>query len=105
MSLSAWGGIPRIGTLVASLFSEAVRSTIGDPRVIVRRVRALFVSTGTADRFRILVADLVRDGDGSQTDHVARAFDDIDGFEVVKIGPGPQWGSRHSRPARDKGPR
>ncbi|HEV7369095.1 tetratricopeptide repeat protein [Arenibaculum sp.] len=90
------GGVLGVGALVAAYFSETVRELLPTPRRLVRRFRRRDLPPAPGLHFTVLVADLKRDGDGRQTDHVAGALDLYRGIDVIRIGPGPEWdfGSR-----------
>ena len=91
--LIALCGALGIGAMLSAYLSETFRAVLPDPRRLVRRLRRFAKPGASDDRFRILLADLARDPDLDQTDHVAAAFDGIEGFQLVKIGPGPRWTS------------
>jgi hypothetical protein len=103
--LTSWGvivwvsgalGALGLGALVAAYFSETVRQFLPTPRRLARRVRQRDLPPAVGKYFTVLIADLKRDADGGQTDHVAAALAPHQGIDVVRVGSGPEWdfGSR-----------
>ncbi len=85
-----------LGALIAGYFSDTVRQLLPTPRKLARWVKRLDMPPAVGTQFTVLVADLKRDTEGSQTDHVAAALAPYQGIDVIRLGPGPEWdiGSR-----------
>ena len=90
------GGLLGVGAVIAAYFSETLRQLLPNPRRVARSLKRAGRDKGPHTHFKVLIADLKRDADGSQTDHVAAALAPIRSIEVVRIGSGPEWdfGSR-----------
>jgi tetratricopeptide (TPR) repeat protein len=87
-----------LGVALRWLLGETAKEYLGRnfPRRIARWMKGRDLPPAAGTHFTVLIADLKRDGDGSQTDHVAAALAPYKGVDVVRVGPGPEWdfGSR-----------
>jgi hypothetical protein len=93
--LVALTGVLGLGAALRWVLGETAKEYLGRdfPRRFARWLKGRDLPPAAGTHFTVLIADLKRDGDGSQTDHVAAALVPYNGIDVMRVGSGPEWDS------------
>jgi hypothetical protein len=78
---------------LAWYFREILKRLLPSPEVLAGLIRRWLLPLPTGERFVVLLADLQGDDDmRTHTRHVAAALEPYRGLDVVRVGPGSEWG-------------
>ena len=86
-------GVLGLGAFVAAYSRGLLDALLPSPARLAGLIRRRDLPLPAGERFVVLIADLQGDdATHSHTRHVAAALEPYRGLEVVRIGPGPEWG-------------
>jgi hypothetical protein len=91
--LAGVAGVLGLGAWAAWYFRETLKEFVPSPQRLAGLIRQRDLPLPTGERFVVLIADLQGDDDKStHTRHAAAALEPYRGLDVIRVGPGPEWG-------------